>query len=164
MSTAEILAEAGVTREWAGQWVRREWDAWAAEQPDTADHPSWRTPWTALDERDREVDRRIGEQLFAAGWRAARGQQIAPLRIGDMLYGFCGGAFGRDSYGDKRVEAIGADWVVCRVVTCEEGLAFYSGDLDDLCGYRYPLCEQCDYQGPPADDGSCTRCGGGLPL
>lgn len=37
-----------------------------------------------------------------------------PLRVGDTLYGFCGGAFGRDSYGDKRVEAIGADWVVVR--------------------------------------------------
>lgn len=37
-----------------------------------------------------------------------------PLRVGDVLYGFCGGAFGRDSYADKRVEAIGADWVVVR--------------------------------------------------
>lgn len=37
-----------------------------------------------------------------------------PLRVGDVLVGFCGGAFGRDSYEDKRVEAIGADWVVAR--------------------------------------------------
>jgi hypothetical protein len=31
-----------------------------------------------------------------------------------MLYGYCNGFFGRDSYGPKRVEAIGADWVVIR--------------------------------------------------
>jgi hypothetical protein len=37
-----------------------------------------------------------------------------PLRVGAVLHGFCHGAFGRDSYGDKRVEAIGADWIVVR--------------------------------------------------
>lgn len=37
-----------------------------------------------------------------------------PLRAGDKLSGFCDGAFGRDSYGDKIVEAIGPDWVVVR--------------------------------------------------
>lgn len=37
-----------------------------------------------------------------------------PLRVGVVLYGFCGGYFGRDSYADKRVEAIGADWVIVR--------------------------------------------------
>jgi hypothetical protein len=31
-----------------------------------------------------------------------------------LLNGYCGGSFGRDSYCDKRVEAIGADWVVVR--------------------------------------------------
>lgn len=36
------------------------------------------------------------------------------LAIGTKLYGFCGGIFGRDSYGDKRVEAVGVDWVVVR--------------------------------------------------
>jgi hypothetical protein len=39
------------------------------------------------------------------------------LQIGELLYGFCGGYFGRDSYGTKRVEAVGIDWVVAR----EEG-------------------------------------------
>ena len=34
--------------------------------------------------------------------------------IGEMLYGFCGGYFGRDSYKNKRVEAFGVDWLVCR--------------------------------------------------
>lgn len=38
------------------------------------------------------------------------------LKIGQMVYGFCGGIFGREfnSYGDKRVEAVGFDWVVLR--------------------------------------------------
>lgn len=36
------------------------------------------------------------------------------LRVGAVLYGYCGGFFGRDSYGDKRIEAIGADWLVVR--------------------------------------------------
>jgi hypothetical protein len=34
--------------------------------------------------------------------------------IGQLLYGFCGGVFGRDGYGRKRIEAFGADWVVAR--------------------------------------------------
>jgi hypothetical protein len=42
---------------------------------------------------------------------------ITPLYVGSILYGFCGGCFGRDSYANKRVEAFGADWVVAR----EEG-------------------------------------------
>jgi len=36
------------------------------------------------------------------------------LRVGTMLYGYCGGNFSRDSYEDKRVEALGSDWVVVR--------------------------------------------------
>lgn len=36
------------------------------------------------------------------------------VRVGTVLYGFCSGHFGRNSYDDKRVEAIGADWVVAR--------------------------------------------------
>lgn len=43
----------------AGQLVRETWIAWAREQPDVAQHPSWLVPWNELPERDREVDRRI---------------------------------------------------------------------------------------------------------
>lgn len=35
------------------------------------------------------------------------------IRVGTMLHGLCGGAFGR-VYECKRVEALGADWVVAR--------------------------------------------------
>lgn len=38
---------------------------------------------------------------------------IHPM-IGMMLYGYCEGYFGRDSYGDKRIEAVGVDWLVVR--------------------------------------------------
>ena len=38
------------------------------------------------------------------------------IRIGIILHGFCDGYFGRDSYGCKRVEAIGADWLVAREI------------------------------------------------
>ena len=37
-----------------------------------------------------------------------------PVLVGTVLYGHCGGAFGRDSFTEKRVEALGADWVVAR--------------------------------------------------
>lgn len=36
--------------------------------------------------------------------------------IGQKLYGYCGGMFGRDSYGTKRIEAFGVDWIVAREV------------------------------------------------
>lgn len=36
------------------------------------------------------------------------------IQAGDCLRGFCEGVFGRDSYADKRVEAVGYDWVVAR--------------------------------------------------
>ena len=45
------------------------------------------------------------------------------IKVGDKLYGFCNGYFGRDSYETKVIEGVGKDWIVCRekhsVVTCE---------------------------------------------
>jgi len=48
--------------------------------------------------------------------------------IGETLYGFCNGFFGRDSYEAKTIEAIGKDWIVARtgkgelrIATFEEG-------------------------------------------
>ena len=38
--------------------------------------------------------------------------------IGKVLKGYCNGYFGRDSYGDKTIEAEGIDWIVVR---CENG-------------------------------------------
>lgn len=36
------------------------------------------------------------------------------VHIGSTLIGFCGGLFGRDSYGDKVIEGLGYDWCVAR--------------------------------------------------
>jgi len=57
-----------------------------------------------------------------------------PLRVGDVLKGFCGGCFGRESFWDKRIEAIGSDWVVVRE---QDGSSnFWAGDPELLQEYR----------------------------
>lgn len=66
-----------MVRESLGKRVRREWEAWAWEQPDVAAHPSWVVPWEHLPERDREVDRRIGFALWSMGNQAAQAAQAA---------------------------------------------------------------------------------------
>lgn len=52
------------TREWLGRLVRIAWEDWAREQPDCKEN--WLTPWELLEERYREVDRRIGEFITRA--------------------------------------------------------------------------------------------------
>lgn len=65
---------------------------------------------------------------------------LIPLRVGDVLYGFCGGAFGRDSYDDKRVEVIGSDYVVAREGDyAGSDPVFYHGNPEDLTRYREKL-------------------------
>jgi hypothetical protein len=58
-----------VRREQAGRNVRAIWIEWAREQP--APKPSWLTPWEELTEPEKEVDRRIGERMYEAGFREA---------------------------------------------------------------------------------------------
>lgn len=38
------------------------------------------------------------------------------LQVGDLIYGYCGGIWGNEGlvFHERRVEAIGADWVVVR--------------------------------------------------
>ena len=55
-------------RDRLGRIVRAIWIDWAAKQPDVKDHPSWLLPWGALSERDREIDRHIGEKLYLIGF------------------------------------------------------------------------------------------------
>ncbi len=52
-------------RELLGKRVRSCWVQWAREQPNPK--PSWLLPWDKLSEPDREVDRRIGEELYRIG-------------------------------------------------------------------------------------------------
>lgn len=51
-----------------------------------------------------------------------------PLKVGDVIHGFAQGGFGRDHYDCTRVEAAGADWIVCRAA--DGGLSFASGEED----------------------------------
>jgi hypothetical protein len=61
------------------------------------------------------------------------------IRIGTVLYGFCGGYFARDLYGDKRVEAVGADWIVVREIDSGKvDFAYGDGILATLEGYTTP--------------------------
>jgi hypothetical protein len=52
------------------------------------------------------------------------------VRIGLMLYGYCNGYFGRDSYLPKRIEAIGHDWVVVRERDDTPNFASFEGHPD----------------------------------
>jgi hypothetical protein len=79
------------------------------------------------------------------------GAALPRLRVGDVLHGFCHGLFGRDSYGEKTVLAIGPDWVLVseqfqrgRWPDYEEVrvLHTYSGNPDDLLEYLTPEPEQ----------------------
>lgn len=58
------------------------------------------------------------------------------VQVGAVLYGFCGGHFGRDSYRDKRVEAMGADWLVARNDRGQP--EFFTGNISDLQEYLTP--------------------------
>lgn len=61
------------------------------------------------------------------------------LHVGAILYGFCGGAFGRDSYQNKRVEGIGVDWVVARE-TDSGAIVFTRSTPESLFCYTNPSC------------------------
>ena len=59
------------------------------------------------------------------------------LIVGAILYGFCNGEFGRDSYDDKRIEAVGVDWVVARNKRGEPEFACGSTVHEDLEPHTY---------------------------
>ncbi len=72
------MPEAKVDREALGRAVREVWIAWANEQPDPK-KLSWLVPWDQLCERDKEVDRRIGETVYRMGVEAERERTLAGL-------------------------------------------------------------------------------------
>jgi hypothetical protein len=65
------------------------------------------------------------------------------IEPGDILYGYCGGVFGRGGYGPHRVIAVGRDWVLCRGGQIEDYVYVYNGDPADLESY---LTEEDDEQ------------------
>lgn len=54
------------------------------------------------------------------------------MKIGQVLLGFCGGYFGRNSYCDKRVEGFGADWVVAREIGSGGQMCFAEVSPEDV--------------------------------
>lgn len=64
------------------------------------------------------------------------------VRIGSVFPGPCNGYFGRNSAGPKRVEALGADWIVVRLEMDGQPLfASFSGGpkhMDDcMAGWEW---------------------------
>lgn len=73
-----------------------------------------------------------------------------PLDIGDIIHGFAEGAFGRDSYDCKIIEAVGPDWIVLRD---EDGYTYHAhgrGDLERCQRSRTPWMPE---EGPCCDFG-----------
>lgn len=80
-----------------------------------------------------------------------------PLAVGDIIHGFANGAFGRDSYDCRKIEAVGPDWIVCR-----DG----NGDMYLASGRRaLELCQQNRTPGQSGNEwdgytGPCCDFGG----
>lgn len=66
-------------RESLGQMVRHVWVEWASEQE--SPKPSWLVSWEGLSEPDREVDRRIGEALYLAGYANGLSARVVPPTV-----------------------------------------------------------------------------------
>ena len=73
------------------------------------------------------------------------------LRVGMVVHGFASGIFGRDSYDCRRIEAMGADWVVTRTIDSPHETEFVSGS-DSL----HWLKDSID---KPDCQGSANSCG-----
>jgi hypothetical protein len=54
------------------------------------------------------------------------------VAVGDILYGYCNGFFGRDSYDDKIIMALGEDWVVARELNSRRPVFATFADWDSL--------------------------------
>jgi hypothetical protein len=65
-----------------------------------------------------KADRLAVWQAFFAASPKHKASRPPMVAIGTVLKGFCAGYFGSDSLGLKRIEALGADWVVVR---CMDG-------------------------------------------
>lgn len=59
-----------------------------------------------------------------------------PLQVGDLIRGYCGGIWGNEGlvFDERRVEAIGADWVVVR--NNGGNAEMFHGSPDDLIWHR----------------------------
>ena len=74
---------------------------------------------------------------------ASRTATVEVIRVGTVLHGYCGGMFW-DSHDCKRVEAIGADWVVARELGRGAEPLFVWTAPEKLLEHANEPCEICD--------------------
>jgi hypothetical protein len=74
---------------------------------------------------------------------------MADLKVGDVVHGFCGGYFGRDSFRCRRVEALGRDWLVTRNESGTVEFATLTSHVAAHAGERDWCSADCD--GPTID-------------
>lgn len=86
-------------REFLGRLVRKVWIDWAREQP--SPKPSWLVPWDGLSEPDREVDRRIGEQVASVA-TALMQREVERLEV----------AVATERAAREKAEADAAHWLI----------------------------------------------------
>ena len=70
------------------------------------------------------------------------------LQVGQVLYGYCGEYFGRDSYESKRVEAVGVDWVVAREISDPHCVRIYPEFAEGVNIHQ----DLEEYTNPPAEE------------
>jgi hypothetical protein len=83
ISGNSTFPEDALDREALGRRVREVWIAWAKTQHEPK--ASWLLPWEELDERDREVDRQIGEAIASDVTRNHRAELDATLAVANAL-------------------------------------------------------------------------------
>jgi hypothetical protein len=143
-------------REALGQIVREVWIAWAKEQPAPKD--SWLVPWDGLSEPDKEVDRRIGEQV-AWGLRVAR--DLAAARenaVRNTVEAVMGGAYALlyEDYTDRLQWALDEVEVSDTANLLLSRLNMAEKDLELLRGWINRILDWQSHSGPMQQ---CSHCG-----
>src|SRR5687768_14971759 len=65
-------------------------------------------------------------------------EEMQDRYLGQVLKGYCGGAFGRDGYGPKRIIAVGEAWILVRYDSTE----WSDGGAIDVRAFKgYPEME-----------------------
>ena len=71
------------------------------------------------------------------------------FRVGMFLYGYCGGLFGRDSYGEKEIVGLHGNTIIVK----EKDGSTHSGTVEGVFKWKYLLissnndCDNPDYRG-----------------
>jgi hypothetical protein len=70
--------------------------------------------------------------------------------VGAVFQGYCDGYFGRDAYGEKRVEAVGFDWCVARMANSYRPCLVFAESYGESIE---PLLRKWLEEQPPGDSG-----------